>query len=656
MGSGPEPTSSRRGSSAWLQRAVAEIRRGRHLILHGNIHDLVWWRGDYLPLEDALAVVLENLHYRLIGFYDPVDHLRVRGDDDLARFEHHVRRAGRAARDGGAGRGDRDREAGREREPGRAPAPSTPSAGRTRTAALERRLTSAVDASPVPAYDGPQAALTAIRRVLAQDDEPAAFVVDGGDLLLFDPAHGDQADRSLLGVVKKAMLGAAEIQYQRNLLILTVGDLAALPEWLYRDEPFVQTVEVLRPTVEEREAYLQVLESRFHGASELAPAVLDRSVRALANLSDGMALTELDGLWRTSRAQRIPLDEPRELINRTRFGRKADPWAAHRGRDPRETRARLGARVVGQDAAVDRVGRALTAATLGIDLAADPHSPEARPKGVFFFVGPTGVGKTELVRALSELVFDDEAAMCRFDMSSFSEPHNAERFYGAPPGYVGHERGGELTNRMHQRPFSVLLFDEVEKAHESIFDKFLQVLEDGRLTDGLGRTAYFSQSLIVFTSNLGADSIYRQVRQGGPEGLPTYEQVSEHFEQEVRRHFAEKLRRPELLGRLGDGIVSFDIVRPEHVPVIVRKFLGYLVRNAGRKGVRLEVDEEPVIDLVVRTISDPAVAALGYRQVPVILTRALRDPLVHEIAEHGPDGHWYATVEPGSPVATVVRH
>lgn len=629
-------------NSAWVERAAAEVRRGRHLILHGNIHDLVLYHGEYRPLEDVLALLLSRLGYDMVGFYDPIDHIRVRADEDLARFTRHAEPAA-------ASRPDAERRRDANQGGGGARA----SAGRL--GAIDRQLGSAVDTAPKPRYERPQAALAAIRRVLAQKSEPAAFIVGFADLVLFDPDHHDPADRQLLGVVKKTMLEAAEINYRRNLLILLVGDLTAVPEWLYRDQPFVQPVEVLRPTAQERGAYLRVLESRFHEAGELDAESAERSVRTLANLTDGMALTELDGLWRTSRSQRIPLAEPRELVNRTRFGRQSDPWTAQRGRDPEEARKRLRSRVIGQDCAVERVTSALSAAGLGIDFAADPHSPEARPKGVFFFVGPTGVGKTELARALSELVFDDEAAMCRFDMSSFSEPHNAERFYGAPPGYVGHERGGELTNLMHQRPFSVLLFDEVEKAHESIFDKFLQILEDGRLTDGLGRTAYFSQSLIIFTSNLGADSIYQAVQNGDQDDLPPYDQVAAHFEQQVRRHFTETLRRPELLGRLGDGIVSFDIVRPDHVPAIVRKFTGYLVRNAARRQVRLEVDEEAVVGLVSRAMQDPAVAALGYRQVPAILTRALRDPLVRAVTERGPQGLFRAEVLDGADVATIVR-
>ena len=188
---------------------------------------------------------------------------------------------------------------------------------------------------------------------------------------------------------------------------------------------------------------------------------------------------------------------------------------------------------------------------------------EARPKGVFFFAGPTGVGKTELCRALSELIFDNETALIRFDMSTFAQEHAAERLTGAPPGYVGHERGGELTNRVSAQPFSVLLFDEIEKAHPATFDKFLQILEDGRLTDGLGQTTYFSQTLIIFTSNLGATGIYERIRDRGPgQELPSPAEVAEHFEEAVRHHFTTQLNRPELLGRIGNGVLAFDIVGP----------------------------------------------------------------------------------------------
>jgi ATP-dependent Clp protease ATP-binding subunit ClpA len=127
----------------------------------------------------------------------------------------------------------------------------------------------------------------------------------------------------------------------------------------------------------------------------------------------------------------------------------------------------------------------------------------ARPRGVLFFAGPTGVGKTEMAKSIAEIVFGDESAYLRFDMSEFSAEHSGDRLIGAPPGYVGYDQGGELTNAMREQPFRVVLFDEIEKAHNRILDKFLQVLEDGRLTDGRGDTVYFSESLIIFTSNAG---------------------------------------------------------------------------------------------------------------------------------------------------------
>src|SRR5262249_16292031 len=415
----------------------------------------------------------------------------------------------------------------------------------------------AAAASEPVRYQQPKDALAAIRRGLAQSRTPIAFILDFADLLLTDPQHNDRSDRDLLLMVKKAMMestrGAAS-PVANQLMLVTAG-LAAVPSWLYHDEPFVRPVEVPLPGYQERLAYL---ESEARGYYQSGNAQ-DNSqpVRVLANLTEGMTLAELSGLRRTSLLDRVPLARARELVNRAVFGQQEDPWARLAERIP-QAEGVLARRVIGQPVAVERVTRGLTAGTLGIDFVADPFSVEARPKGVFFFAGPTGVGKTELCRALSELIFDDETALIRFDMSTFKEPHAAERLTGAPPGYVGHERGGELTNRVSARPFSVLLFDEIEKAHESTFDKFVQILEDGRLSDGLGQTTYFSQTLIIFTSNEGADTLYEMITKRGPgQGLPSPEEVAKHFNNAVRDYFTIKLGRPELLGRLGTVVLAF---------------------------------------------------------------------------------------------------
>lgn len=691
-----------RAASPWLERIAGEIVRGRHVIVHGNVHDLVRWRGGHVPLRDALTDMLQALRYSVIGHYDQVDGLTFTEPDALARIQSAATPPARQPPPAQAPQPQPS-----PAQASAAQAPPTPQADASPGTAATRvddRMAQALNSAPPPNYDRPADALGILRRALAQDTESAAFIIDFAELILLNPDHHDRNDRQILALTKKAMIEAAQVGVVRNLLVLVVNDLAAVPEWLYRDEPFIQPIEALRPSFDERHAYLRTISDRFEGADRVAPGASEEAVRVLANLTDGMATSDLDGLWRTSRQQKIVLTEPRELVNRVVLGRPEDPWAGLSGRIS-DAPAFLGRRVLGQPAAVQQVSRALAAATLGIDFVADPHSLEARPKGVFFFVGPTGVGKTELARALSEFVFDDETALARFDMSTFSEPHAAERFTGAPPGYVGHERGGELTNRVRQRPFSVLLFDEIEKAHASVYDKFLQILDDGRLTDGLGRTAYFSQTLIIFTSNLGAEKMYERTGIAGapasdppppppvpanpvqehfggvlyrddptggsprtvpdgvitptavvsppPSALPAYSEVARHFQGAVREHFAQTISRPELLGRIGNGIIAFDLLRVEHVDAIARKFLGQLVRTAERRGYRLVVDEEPVLSHVRGMMSDPARAALGGRSIRDALDRCVRDPLVDRLRSGGTRGTYRVTMTPGEPHADV---
>ncbi len=629
-------------AAGWLERAVTEMVRGRHLILHGNVRDLARWRGRYMNFNDALSDVLRTFGYSVIGFFDQVDGLVIPGDPAQEHFARLV--------EGAASATLLTDDPGRAATAQPAAGAARPMAGAGRAQQADDRMTAAIDTAAAPRYQG-IGAITAIRRALAQNQEAVAFVMDFADLLLLSPEHHDRSDRQQLGMVKKAMLEAAQVGSLRNLLVLVVSDLAAVPRWLYQNDPGIETVEVPLPSLEQRAGYLRGMVDQFYGVGAADPSATDASVRVLANLTEGLATAALDGLWRTSRFEQIPLAQPRELVNRTMFGQQSDPWRVVRDRAHLAS-AELGARVLGQPVAVERVSRALAAATYGIDFVADPYSLESRPKGVFFFVGPTGVGKTELAKALSAFVFDDETALLRFDMSSFSEPHNAERFYGAPPGYVGHERGGELTNRMHERPFSVLLFDEIEKAHDSIFDKFLQILEDGRLTDGLGRTAYFSQSVVIFTSNIGADTVYQRIA-GGHE--LTYQEVAAHFEREVRAHFTQHLKRPELLGRIGNGIVPFDILRAEHVAGISRKLLAQLSASCARAGITLDVDEESVNDLVRRAMAAPEARALGGRMVKDVLDRAIRGPLVDALAEGGPHGKFQVTAPAAGDLCVVTR-
>ena len=220
-------------------------------------------------------------------------------------------------------------------------------------------------------------------------------------------------------------------------------------------------------------------------------------------------------------------------------------------------------RVVGQEEALRRVANAVRRSRAGLS---DPN----RPIGSFLFLGPTGVGKTELTKALAGFLFDDERAMVRIDMSEFMEKHAVARLIGAPPGYVGYEEGGVLTEAVRRRPYQVILFDEVEKAHEDVFNVLLQVLDDGRLTDGQGRTVDFRNTIIVLTSNLGSDILAAQ-----PEGEP-HGMVQAQVMRAVRDHF-----RPEFLNRL-DEIMLFRRLQREDMATIVDIQLGAAARVAGR--------------------------------------------------------------------------
>jgi ATP-dependent Clp protease ATP-binding subunit ClpB len=259
-------------------------------------------------------------------------------------------------------------------------------------------------------------------------------------------------------------------------------------------------------------------------------------------------------------------------------------------------------RVVGQDEAIEAVSNAIRRARSGI---ADPN----RPIGSFIFLGPTGVGKTELARALAEFLFDDERAMVRIDMSEYQERHTVSRLIGAPPGYVGYEEGGQLTETVRRRPYSVILLDEIEKAHPDVFNVLLQLLDDGRLTDGQGRTVDFRNTIIIMTSNLGGDAVM--------DLNLSEKQVHDRVMDAVRAHF-----RPEFLNRV-DEIVIFHRLQPDHLRHIVDIQVGVLQRRLAQRGLTIELTDK-AREWLAEHGYDPA---YGARPLKRLMRKQLEDAL-----------------------------
>jgi ATP-dependent Clp protease ATP-binding subunit ClpB len=269
---------------------------------------------------------------------------------------------------------------------------------------------------------------------------------------------------------------------------------------------------------------------------------------------------------------------------------------------------RLAQRVVGQDEALRAVANAVRRARSGLS---DPN----RPIGSFLFLGPTGVGKTELARALAEFLFDDERAMIRLDMSEYMEKHTVARLVGAPPGYIGYEEGGQLTEAVRRRPYSVVLFDEIEKAHSDVFNVLLQILDDGRLTDGQGRTVDFRNTVVIMTSNLGAH-IFREYEQP--------EKVRPLVMQELRNTL-----RPEFLNRI-DEIVIFRPLGRDELGRIVDIQLGHLKRRLADKRIALDVTDRAKA-LLAQEGYDPT---FGARPLKRAIQRLVQDPLALKLLEH----------------------
>jgi hypothetical protein len=624
----------------WLREFARFIRIKNLVFVYGNIYDSVTFplrapgsdSLNWSSLDDLAGFLrryLQESGYLIVGTGDPVEALTFSSQEMEQRFQSVVH----------------------------ASVPLTPSGPRTASGG------SAPQSGPAPVHTAPQSAAQRdpneppwirysdeIGRALRNESVPCAFVLNLASRFVGQADSLSNDELALFTRLLKASLGSKRVQNERgmwnNLLVLVCDKLSDVPAFLYLNNPRARSVYVELPDRHDRQRAFGGAFRSFFQAPQTAPS--EELIRQFVDLTDGLTNYEISSLTRLSRSAEIPVCDKdgvpnvKALLEMYKYGVRESEWDRVDAGRMATAEAEIRKRVKGQEAAVSRVLDIVKRARLG--LAAGESARTNRPRGVLFFAGPTGVGKTEMAKAIAALLFGKEDRLIRFDMSEYGSEHADQRLLGAPPGYVGYEEGGQLTNALKRNPFCILLFDEIEKAHGKIFDKFLQILDDGRLTDGRGETTYFSECLIIFTSNLGTvsqsdgASTEMLVRPGMP-----YAKLSEIILHSIHHYFNHHLGRPEILNRLGDNFVVFNFIEPDLADEITRQLIHrFRVALQQTRQVSLEVAEEAEKALLVIAREHLAHGGRGIRNA---IDAALVNPLSRLIFDRSVEANQMITLE-----------
>lgn len=464
-----------------------------------------------------------------------------------------------------------------------------------------------------------------IARALEQHESSVCVIMNFASRYITGPQHNPIEDVNAFTLLQQAGLSSSnyrkritgpdgkisqENRDSLNSVFIIVNKLNDLPSWFFLDNPAVKVINISTPRREERETFIkggnnfssffdrQIYneEIGFYQQPE-NQHLLEELQNKFIGATDQFSFTDINSLRLLCKNEKLHLKELPSVVDLFKFGLKDNPWNAIDRTQVANAFEILQRRVKGQDLALKKTVDVIKRAVTG--MASLQHSSNSHPKGVLFFAGPTGTGKTELAKSMAELIFGDEKNFIRFDMSEFSQSHSDQRLLGAPPGYVGYEAGGQLTNAVRNNPFSIILFDEIEKAHPLILDKFLQILEDGRMTDGQGKTVYFSEAVIIFTSNLGISQEIQDPATGMVQRKQVvtpkldYEQVQQKVMEGIDRYFKEKISRPEILNRIGENIVIFDFIRPQVAELILNSQIKKIIsRVSEEKKIKIEISDK----------------------------------------------------------------
>jgi ATP-dependent Clp protease ATP-binding subunit ClpA len=594
----------------WMRELQRYLPIKTQFYIYGNIYDQILYplkqdnQWIYLSIRDFFYRFFLEQGYKVIGFYDIVDGMEFKNKEMQNLYREIIK---------GKEIQPKERQSSPEQE-----------------ATQKRQEKVSID-------DG----LDNIRKAVANRSLPTVFVIDYSSRLATtpNPLYGDEKIHFLkiLKCAQDAAVVTIGDQTFNNLSVLLCDKLNDIPPWLYLNNPLTKPLQIDKPDEGERRKFIEFALNKddflkFHDSSNLTEEEKKKIIDNFVAFTDGLGNYELQSLTVLSEREQISIRDDKNkssgiknIVERYKFGIRESAWDKVNPEKLKNAESELRKRVKGQEQALQSVLDIIKRSKMGLS-GVQHSSKSSKPRGILFFAGPTGVGKTEMAKALAELLFGDEKACIRFDMSEYSLEHADQKLLGAPPGYVGYEEGGQLTNKIKEHPFSVLLFDEIEKAHPSILDKFLQILEDGRMTDGKGETVYFSESIIIFTSNKGVYTEEQIIDNGilkknkKTNIYPTawccdkcshdewidvsgrkpdmcgncnsanlkmietpYYILKKRIETAIRDYFNLELGRPELLNRFGDNFVVFDYIRPPIIHEIIDKIINNIIKEVADK-------------------------------------------------------------------------